>query len=231
MNSYRVENDIAFIEFNDGKANVFSSAASQHLSKALTRAEEEASATVLIGSNSQFSAGFDLKVMQSGDLRAMTEMLLAGFQVLNQLALHPHPTIAACNGNALGLGAFLLLACDTRLAIDQESKIGLPETAASMHFTKNLLAVAKHRINPSHYVRAALQSELFDPHQAQLAGFIDHVLPASEFEQAVTAKATQLSQLPAKFYARNKRDLLAGLHDELKMSLQAIIADPAKHLV
>lgn len=227
MINYEMNGDVAILQMDDGKANVFSKAMSQSLSELLSRAETEAKATVLTGREGQFSAGYDLSVMQSGDPIAMAEMVIAGFEVLCQFAKHPQPLIAACNGNAMGIGAFLLLTADTRLAIDQESKICLPETKAGMKFPGILVAAAQGRLNPAKYVEAALQSKTYNPTTAVEAGFIDHVVPAAEFDATVMATATALAQLPTQAYGRNKADLQANKLNAMTASLAEIKANPA----
>lgn len=227
MIQYTLENDIAILKMDDGKANVFSPSMSKDLSDKFTRAENEAKATVLIGRDGQFSAGFDLSVMQSGDAQAMITMVIAGFELLYQVAAHPQPVIAACTGNAMGLGAFLLLAADTRIAIDQQSKICLPETRAGMAFPAILVAAAKGRLNPANYIEATLQSQLYNPQSAIEAGFIDVLLPSSTFEQEVMATAVSLAQLPTHTYGNNKRDLLSAKLATMKKSLDEIKANPS----
>jgi enoyl-CoA hydratase len=231
MISYKISDNIAIIELNDGKANVFNPQTSQALGSALKQAEKEATAVIVCGSNGQFSGGFDLKVMQSGDPAAMAGMIIAGFKMLQQLAAHPQPTIAACTGNALGLGAFLLLVSDYRIAAQGKYIVGLPETAGSMFFTKNLVVAAQARLNPRHYVRAALQSEFYSPSDAVEAGFIDTVVAAQELHEVALEKAQALSKLPPKFYARNKQDLLGDTLRTMQSHLDEIIANPAKNML
>lgn len=231
MISYRLSDGIAVIELNDGKANVFTSEASQQLSSALTRAQNEATAVIITGSNGQFSGGFNLKVMMDNDPQAKVDMVLAGFKMLQQIAAHPQPTIAACNGNALGLGAFILLVSDYRFAADGQYIIGLPETKGGMFFTDNLVEAARARLNPRHYVRAALQSEFYHPQAASEAGFIDTVVDEDALLDTAQQKAVELSELPAGAYARNKQDLLGTTLNKMQAHLDLMIAEPAKHML
>jgi len=61
-----IRNDVAYIELNDGKANVFSPDMIAAFNQALDKAEAEAKAVVISGAGDKFSAGFDLSVMQQG---------------------------------------------------------------------------------------------------------------------------------------------------------------------
>ena len=65
--TYSLEEKIAVITMDDGKANALSEAMIDELGAAITRAEGEANAIVLVGREGRFCAGFDLKVMMSGN--------------------------------------------------------------------------------------------------------------------------------------------------------------------
>ena len=58
MIDYKLDNEIAYIQMDDGKANVFSIPMSHKFSELLTQAENEAKATVILGREGQFSAGY-----------------------------------------------------------------------------------------------------------------------------------------------------------------------------
>ena len=67
---YELDDGIAVVTMDDGKANALSVAMLEALAGALTRAESEAKAMVLAGRAERFCAGFDLKVMMAGPASA-----------------------------------------------------------------------------------------------------------------------------------------------------------------
>ena len=81
MVNFNIKDDIAIIELDDGKANVFSQATSEAVLDALKQAESEAKATVIQATGDKFSAGFDLKVM-GGSEQDKNAMVLTGFCLL-----------------------------------------------------------------------------------------------------------------------------------------------------
>ncbi len=223
MLNYSVKDDIAVIELDDGKANVFAKAVSEQICGYLSQAESEAKATIIQATGDKFSAGYDLSVM-NGSEADKNAMVIAGFTMLRQLYAHPQPVVAACNGHALGLGAFTLLASDTRLGAEGEYKIGLPETAGGMPFTYLLLAVLQAELNPSFMTPAALQSQMCNPKSAIKAGFLDMLVPAEALHAGAQQAAQQLMQLPTKQYGLNKRELRQDTLKKMDASLKAMIS-------
>ena len=59
----KIDNDIALITMDDGKANAINPTMVASLNAALDTAEKEAKAVVLMGRPERFSGGFDLKMM------------------------------------------------------------------------------------------------------------------------------------------------------------------------
>lgn len=218
-----IQNDVAHIELNDGKANVFSPAMIESFNEALDKAETNAKAVVIRGSGDKFSAGFDLSVMQQGG-NAQWQMILNGFALLLRLYQHPQPVISAVGGHALGMGAFTLLVSDTRIGIEGDYKLGLPETAGNMQFTNFLVSILKAELNPMFMKSAALQSQFCNPKSAVHAGFLDLVVPAEQLDATIAKASEGLKQLPLKQYAHNKLELRQDNIDTMQARLNALKA-------
>jgi enoyl-CoA hydratase len=112
--TYRNEESVATITMDDGKRNALSSQMFAELNAAFDRAQAEKVPVILRGRPETLSAGFDLKVMMAGG-REAAEMVLAGFRLGERMLQYPTPVIVACNGNAIAMGAFLLLSADYRI--------------------------------------------------------------------------------------------------------------------
>jgi enoyl-CoA hydratase/carnithine racemase len=78
---------------------------------------------VLTGAGNSFCSGGDIRQLVSLD---DGEKLPFKHSPAEEIASIDYPTIAAINGEAIGLGLELALACDMRIATD-ESKFGLPQ--------------------------------------------------------------------------------------------------------
>src|SRR5262249_9489429 len=96
--TYNLEDSIAVVRMDDGKANALSVAMIDALLAALDRAEREAKAVVLAGRAERFCAGFDLRVMMAGPEQA-TALLVRGSDLLLRLYALPLPLVIACSGH------------------------------------------------------------------------------------------------------------------------------------
>lgn len=224
--NYELQTNIAIVSIDDGKANVVGHTFLDSLNSALDRAEnDKAGAVILRGREGIFSAGFDLGEFKSGPEAGMA-MVTKGMQILIRLYGFPLPIIAACTGHGIAMGAFIIMACDSRIGTRGAFKITLPETAIGMELPHTLLELTASRIPPQYITRVAIQSEVFDPDQAVTVGFLDEVVEAQELDARALAVAEKLAQLPQKQYAANKlfarKKAIAAMTEELaKMMAQA----------
>lgn len=200
---YKLVEKVAILHIDDGKANAVGHSFVDDITAGLDRAENEAGAVILRGRENMFCAGFDLRELQKGP-QASLALVRRGFELLHRLYSYPLPLVAACSGHAIGLGAFILLASDTRIGMGGEFRINLPETAIGMNLPPLLIDLATSQLSRRHVTRAAIQAEIYSPATAIDAGFLDAVVDAAELDGQALAAATRLAELPQKFYASNK---------------------------
>ena len=91
------EEGISILTLDDGKANVFSPEMSQHINECLDNVPTEEGCLIITGREGMFSAGFDLKTIQGGDMELIQKMTLNGFKLLSRVFAFPRPVIAACS--------------------------------------------------------------------------------------------------------------------------------------
>ncbi|MFW9799354.1 MAG: enoyl-CoA hydratase/isomerase family protein [Candidatus Thorarchaeota archaeon] len=122
----------ALIKFNRLDAlNAINGQFLQDLNDALDEAEKDnevRSVVLASGHDKVFSAGADLKDMQSllSDHDQAKEVIVEGQKFFDKLAGFPKPTIAAINGLCLAGGLEIALACDIRIS-ESEAKFGTVE--------------------------------------------------------------------------------------------------------
>jgi enoyl-CoA hydratase len=221
--STTIEERVAVLQFDDGKANVLSHVAIDAFERALDRAAVEAGAVCLVGREGMLCAGFDLSVM-TGEPDGARELVSQGAELLMRLYLHPQPVVVAVTGHALAAGALLVLACDVRIGADVPAKIGLNETSIGMPLPQFAVELARDRLTPAAFVRATLAAEIYDPAGAVGAGYLDRIVPADEVVAAAIAEARRLSAYRAAAYARSKEVLRRATVDRVQAGTAADLA-------
>ena len=122
---------VAELELVNPPLNLVTAELLAELGDALTRLEAAASgdvrAVVVTGSGERaFSAGSHVGEFEAQRGRGGRARLALEQSTVTRLARLPMPTIAAIEGNALGGGLEIALACDLRVA-SERAKLGLPE--------------------------------------------------------------------------------------------------------
>ena len=223
---YTLENNVALIHFDDGKANVVSPDFSKAMNECLDRAEADgAGAVLLCGREGMFSAGFDLKIFQRSAEEGIG-MVMQGIELAIRLYSFPMPVVAACTGHGIAMGAFLLLSCDNRVGATGEFQWSLPETRINMDIPTPLVELSMARLSPAFATRAAIQAEVFGPELAVQAGFLDEVVAPDQVLPRAREIAESLAQLPTTHYHNNKlaarAATLANMRAEFEKSLKAL---------
>lgn len=217
--NYEKNDTIVTLTFDDGKANAVGHQFLDDINAGLDRAQsEKAGAIILRGREGMFSGGFDLGEFKKGPEAGMT-MVKRGFDLLVRLYSFPIPLVAACTGHGVAMGAFIIMACDTRIGSRGNFKMSLPETAIGMELPTILVELTAARISRRHMTRVALQSEVYNPEQAVAAGFIDEVVDVEELAARSMAVAEKLAQLPQAQYAANKLSIRARTLQAMSDSL------------
>lgn len=213
-----IEDDIAILKIDDGKANAVSLDFIAEMHAALDKAQADAKAVAIIGRPERFSAGFDLKVMRN-DPSAAANLVNEGGKMMLRIFEYPKPVIAGCTGHALAAGALLLLSCDTRIGAAGDFKIGLNETAIGMTLPQYGIELPRARLKPDKFTEAVIQAKIYDPAGAAEAGYLDHVVDAEAVEGAALKVASMLAQLPAAAYAGNKKLIRRPAIEAIRASL------------
>jgi enoyl-CoA hydratase len=203
---FELTDSIAVLRMDDGKANALSPGMLNQLDHALERAEKEAKATVLLGREGRFCAGFDLRVMMAG-MDAARGLVSQGAAVLMRCYEHPQPLVIGCTGHAIAGGALLVATGDLRIGAAGSFKIGLNEVANSMPVPILAHSLAEDRLDPRELTRAVLHSHMYDPESAAKAGWLDAVVAPGDLEKTVLEEAKRLAALPSWPYKMSKRSL------------------------
>jgi len=202
--TYSRSGAIGKIVMDDGRLNIMSIGMLAALHEAFDAAERDARAVVLAGRGKAFSAGFDLKIFSDGSAGDIHTMLKSGAELALRLLSFPLPIVAACNGHALPMGAFLLMASDIRIAAEGAYGIGMNEVAIALTVPRFAIELARHRLTPAYFNRALTTGQMFAPNEAVAAGFVDWTVPAEGLGTAALEAAERLTKIDLAAHAATK---------------------------
>ena len=213
------KDDISIITLDDGKANVFSPNMIQDVNECLDKVPTESGALIITGRDGMFSAGFDLKIISSGDMQATMDMSLSGFKLLSRIFSFPRPILAACSGHGIALGTFLLCCCDYRIGVKGDYMIGANEMRTNMVIPIPILELISHRVTASHKYRAILGAEMYSIQDGVEAGLIDEIVDSKDLMEVAMLKAKDLASMGHPSYTLTKelfiREPLQKINDAI----------------
>ena len=214
------ENEISIITLDDGKANVFSEEMTQAINDCLDKVPTDSGSLIITGRPGMFSAGFDLKVIASGDMPKIKKMSLSGFKLLSRMFSFPRPVVAACSGHGIALGTFLLCCCDYRIGIKGEFLLGANEMKTNMVIPTPILELIKFRISPSHKYRSILGAEMYQLDKAIDAGLMDQVVDSETLMDTAIEKAKDLATMGHPSYTLTKALFIKDVADKINKAIE-----------
>jgi len=196
-------------------ANAITAGLLADLSTALDAARDDVGvrAVVLTGEGRFFSAGLDLR----GGIDFAAAITPGGatdpFAALRDSLLtflrFPKPTVAMLNGHAIAGGLILVLACDYRLGLDGEYRIGLNEVEIGASFPRSAFEIVRLRLTHQQASELLLGAAIYPARQAVRLGIVDELVPADAFEATVLRRAARFGAFPRDAYAHTKAALVA----------------------
>lgn len=222
-----VDHAFGFIRINrPERLNAFSGTMRNDIYDGLGRLEDDPAVrcVIITGVGRAFATGGDISVMaelaEAGDEARFEEIVRAGAHVVSRIATMRTPVIAAVNGPAAGAGACLALACDMRVASETASlgftflRVGLHPDWGGTWFLPRLIGLPLAA--ESVYTGGMINAE-----RCERLGLFNRVVPAKELETAARGLAGQIAAMPVGVVADAKRNMRAGLEQDLPDVLEA----------
>lgn len=211
------EEGIRLLTLDRPPANAMTPQLLEDLSAALDTAREDdkVRAVVLSGEGRFFSAGLDLRGgIDFSALASSPGGNADPFAALRTCLLtflrFPKPTVAMLSGHAIAGGLILVLACDYRLGLDGEYRIGLNEVEIGASFPRAAFEIVRLRVSHAQASELLLGAAIYPANQAPRLGVVDELLPERQFEETVMRRAARLGSFPREAYAHTKAALAAG---------------------
>jgi enoyl-CoA hydratase len=144
--------------------------------------------------------------MMSGPANA-TALLTKGSELLLRLYESKVPLVIACTGHALAGGALVVLTGDLRIAAAGAFKIGLNEVQIGLPVPVLAMELARDRLVKPELDRATLMATIYNPEEAQLAGYVDAVVAPGELLATAKAEAARLGAFSSQAFRATKQRL------------------------
>jgi len=216
---------VATLTLDNPPLNLVSEQLLDELDAALARLEAcdpgEVRAVVVTGAGERaFSAGSDVKAFESHSGAAGRPHFTREEGVFSRLALLPMPTIAAIEGNALGGGLELALACDIRVCSERAS-LGLPEVRLAVTPGAGGTQRLPRVIGVGRAKELTLTGRIIDAHEAERIGLVSRVMPAGGAVSAARAIGDEIAQRGPLAVREVKRLIDASVDTPLEEGIKA----------
>lgn len=224
--TYTLNDGVAVIKMDDGKANALSTQMLTDLEAAFDKAEKDEAIVVLTGRDGVFCGGFNLKEMGDGPQDALVLTSL-GSKLARRIMAFPRPVILLATGHTIAMGAFLALACDYCMIAEGDYKVGLNETLIGMTMHNFGIELGRYGLPLHYFNRCVINAEIFDPKGAVHAGFFDRIVPAEQMPMAAAMAGQMFGQLNAEAFKNTKRRSRKAIFAILDQAIEDDL-DPAK---
>ena len=166
-----------------------------------------------------FSAGADIKTLQSSSAAEFANLLTIAHETMEMLENTPKIVIAAIAGHALGGGLELALACDFRFAMEGRYQLGLVEINLGLNPAMGGTQRLPRIISRSRALHMIATGETIDLDTATEWGVIDRLISEADYEDELMGYATKLANGPSLAQGLAKLSINKGTEASLAEGL------------
>jgi enoyl-CoA hydratase len=230
MNFFKVETEghVQTWTMSNPPMNYMTAAMSQELTKLVGEAEADENIRAIIltgGIEGKFITHYSVDELAEGaadpaECARTFPLLEAGFhRMLDRIMLMPKVVIAAINGDCMGGGYELALACDFRLAADGAYQIGLPEAVLGILPGGGGTQRLPRLIGRGRALEVMLFGNVYHPREAERMGMVNRVLAPETLMSFAMGWARTLAKRPPRSIAAIKRAVYLGADRDLEAGL------------
>ena len=213
------ENGVLVVVLDRPKANAIDLVTSQKIGEAMVmlRDDPELSVGIVTGGGEKiFSAGWDLKAVNAGEMQTDNwwddDYGPGGFAGLTELWDLNKPVIAALNGIVIGGGFELALACDLMIAAEHVEFV-LPELPLGLIPDAGAIQRLARRLPYNKAMEMYLLGQRMSAQEAASYGLVNKVVPADELMDTAMAWAQQLTKV-APLALQSVKELLRAIEGD-----------------
>lgn len=206
MISKEIRGSVTLLQIEHGKVNALDLELLSRLGQEFEQVEESSTrAVVLTGAGPSFSAGVDLFRLINGGRDYLNAFLPALTSALLKLFTFPKPVVAAVNGHAIAGGCVLVCACDYRLMVEGDGKIGVPELLVGVPFPALPLEILRFAVPQPNFQELVYTGRTLTPENALHHGLIEQVVKPEELLNRACDVAERFAAIPRKSFRLTKR--------------------------
>jgi 2-(1,2-epoxy-1,2-dihydrophenyl)acetyl-CoA isomerase len=219
------------------KRNALNFKSFQELEEVINEVAADSTAKVIIitGRGKSFCAGGDVRdvenrLISTRDINKIRAEFIKVHRTVLAMRRLEKPIIAAVNGEAVGAGCDLALACDMRIAADTASfgevyiKVGgLPDMGGT-YFLPRIVGLSKA-------FELIFTGKIIDAHEAEQIGLINKVVPLEKLEEVAMELAVKLATGPSIAIGLAKSLIYGGLNLDLQTALDQVASGIAMCLL
>lgn len=170
-----IEEGIAEVRLERGKVNALNEQVVDELAGCFRELANDAQVRgiLLTGTGKFFSFGFDIPEFMGAPRVAFARYLEKFTGLYRDLFVHPKPVVAAINGHAVAGGCMLATACDARVMVKENAKIGLNEISFGSSLFAGSLALLRFWVGDRRAQEAAYSGALYTAEQALALGLVE----------------------------------------------------------
>jgi len=208
--------------------NYMTAAMSQELLELVGRAEADENVRAIIltgGLEGKFITHYSVEELAQAAAdpaecaRTFPELEAGFHRMLERITLMPKVVIAAINGDCMGGGFELALACDFRLAADGPYQIGLPEAVLGILPGGGGTQRLPRLIGRGRALEVMLFGNVYPPREAERLGMVNRVLAPETLMSFAMGWARTLAKRPPRSIAAIKRAVNLGADRDLEAGL------------
>ncbi len=233
------EDGIAVATYTNPPMNYFCAEGTQELDSLVSQwRHSELRAVILTGGmNGKFITHYSVEELlalaedREGLQQAGTTLTHGYHQLLRRMRDLPIPVIAAMNGDTMGGGFELSLACDIRIGAAGDHRFGLPEVTLGILPGGCGTQRLSRLIGAGRAIDFILRGRICRPEEALALGLVHEVAPdaarrAREFAgELVTLSPVAMAEIKRAVYQGSEIHLEGGLEIESDAFLQTMLSD------
>ena len=218
---------LASVRLERGKVNALNEQVVDELSRCFRDLETDPAVrgVLLTGTGKFFSFGFDIPQFLGMPKEEFAQYLRKFTALYRELFFHPRPVVAALNGHAVAGGCMLATACDARVMVKENAKIGLNEIGFGSSLFAGSLEILRFWIGDRQAQEVAYGGGLYGAEQALALGLVDATVDGPSLVEEARRRLDPLMTKSPRAFGSIKRLLRRPVLEEMQRREEASIQE------